>query len=514
MSDMDPLYESMKDSAEDMSKAAVEMKTMMTADEMTDVDIEGYGPKPSFYKQIMKASNRTYFTSPTDPDGTIAGLAGTEEGQWFRVAIQEASGVVIAFNNYRKVSGVAQFINSEPNTNFVTEVRDLVLQEIADRTNLIRQSGFPGVLSILDPNGYEGGRITMSSLELQKFKILYSALGPVLALLDSNGYGAQIMTPDGKLMAGMTKFFDGPGLLSIFGQNGFGTVLLDENGALCVGSNRLFEVKGFTFAVFDSNGWVIWGITEEGYTISRDGGGNAEPVPSVLEADAVGHWLFGREATSYGSRVGTKELVPQATPSFNGNYITTLPWGGALVSDIPDAGEYTVCAVVRVPAQSPETDCVVVYGTQNGYSLRDDDDTYTGNQLSLFSDRDTRRWIRSKISGYRGTSRQYPTMQPPVGEWIFVSHVVRLTGTGKRYQAIVVGDGYFQELREADMDRLILSGRNVAVGNAYCDVAAFKTKGLDIAEFIYFDHALSAEDVRNVYVNSRIRMAERSIDLN
>lgn len=52
MSDMDPLYELMKDSAEDMSEAAVEMKSMMTADATTDVTIGGYGPKPSFSKQL------------------------------------------------------------------------------------------------------------------------------------------------------------------------------------------------------------------------------------------------------------------------------------------------------------------------------------------------------------------------------------------------------------------------------------------------------------------------------
>lgn len=52
MSDMDPLYESMKDSAEDMSQAAVEMKSMMTADDNSDVTVGGYGPKPSFSKQI------------------------------------------------------------------------------------------------------------------------------------------------------------------------------------------------------------------------------------------------------------------------------------------------------------------------------------------------------------------------------------------------------------------------------------------------------------------------------
>lgn len=52
MSDMDPLYESMKGSAEDMSRAAAEMKTMMTADQNADVNVEGYGPKPSFSKQL------------------------------------------------------------------------------------------------------------------------------------------------------------------------------------------------------------------------------------------------------------------------------------------------------------------------------------------------------------------------------------------------------------------------------------------------------------------------------
>ncbi|MEH9051416.1 hypothetical protein ACL65W_25980, partial [Klebsiella pneumoniae] len=64
-----------------------------------------------------------------------------------------------------------------------------------------------------------------------------------------------------------------------------------------------------------------------------------------------------------------------------------------------------------------------------------------------------------------------------------------------------------------DTDRLILSGRNFAVGNAYCNIPMFKTKGLDIAECIYFDHALSSQEIKSVYLNSRQRMAERSINL-
>lgn len=58
MSDMDPLYELMKNSAEDMSEAAVEMKGMMTADETTDVTITGYGAKPSFSKQIKNLTQK------------------------------------------------------------------------------------------------------------------------------------------------------------------------------------------------------------------------------------------------------------------------------------------------------------------------------------------------------------------------------------------------------------------------------------------------------------------------
>lgn len=52
MSDMDPLYQLMQASAQDMSKASVEMKHMMTEDINTDVPIDGYGQMPSFAKQV------------------------------------------------------------------------------------------------------------------------------------------------------------------------------------------------------------------------------------------------------------------------------------------------------------------------------------------------------------------------------------------------------------------------------------------------------------------------------
>lgn len=76
-----------------------------------------------------------------------------------------------------------------------------------------------------------------------------------------------------------------------------------------------------------------------------------------------------------------------------------------------------------------------------------------------------------------------------------------------------VGGDNYNRLREADSNRIALSGRNIAVGNGYCDSAMFKTKQLDIAEFIYFDSALTIDQVKAVYLNSRQRMAERSLNL-
>lgn len=54
MANYNELYNQMKDAVEDLSESSVEMKGMMTADENSDVNINGYGPKPSFSKQIKR----------------------------------------------------------------------------------------------------------------------------------------------------------------------------------------------------------------------------------------------------------------------------------------------------------------------------------------------------------------------------------------------------------------------------------------------------------------------------
>lgn len=54
MADYNELYNQMEDAVQDLSASSVELKQMMTADDNTDVNIEGYGAKPSFSKQIAE----------------------------------------------------------------------------------------------------------------------------------------------------------------------------------------------------------------------------------------------------------------------------------------------------------------------------------------------------------------------------------------------------------------------------------------------------------------------------
>lgn len=100
MSDMDPLYELMKDSAEDMSEAAVEMKRMMTSDANTDVDIQGYGPKPSFSKQLDAFSDKYIAEMFGQDAGFTAGFETEAEARnntlnsRFKIAFTKDTGAV------------------------------------------------------------------------------------------------------------------------------------------------------------------------------------------------------------------------------------------------------------------------------------------------------------------------------------------------------------------------------------------------------------------------------------
>lgn len=72
------------------------------------------------------ADANTYYITPGDPNGTIAGIAGTPVGKLFRVAIQDGDGQTVIFNYYKNESGSASFINSEASKRYL----DMVVGDI------------------------------------------------------------------------------------------------------------------------------------------------------------------------------------------------------------------------------------------------------------------------------------------------------------------------------------------------------------------------------------------------
>ncbi|HIE4801208.1 TPA: SGNH/GDSL hydrolase family protein [Serratia marcescens] len=75
----------------------------------------------------------TFYTSPSDPDGTLAGIAGTPEGKVFRVAIPDIEGDTVAFNYYKKSVGLAVFVNSLPSSRSVIDINQALGIQLYDR---------------------------------------------------------------------------------------------------------------------------------------------------------------------------------------------------------------------------------------------------------------------------------------------------------------------------------------------------------------------------------------------
>ncbi|EKF63498.1 bacteriophage tail fiber assembly protein [Serratia plymuthica A30] len=91
------------------------------------------------------ADANTYYISPTDPDGTISGVAGTPDGKMFRVAIRDEEGQGVIFNYYKNEGGSAVFINAESSKRHL----DMVIEEI---NNLVGFSQLVGLDSLTGSN--------------------------------------------------------------------------------------------------------------------------------------------------------------------------------------------------------------------------------------------------------------------------------------------------------------------------------------------------------------------------
>ncbi|MEG9688615.1 spore coat protein CotH, partial [Klebsiella michiganensis] len=71
----------------------------------------------------------TFFMTQDDPDGTLAGLAGTPEGKLFRVVVPDSEGQLLAFIYYQKHNGQANRLNALASQQAITSLRQQLEQD-------------------------------------------------------------------------------------------------------------------------------------------------------------------------------------------------------------------------------------------------------------------------------------------------------------------------------------------------------------------------------------------------
>lgn len=98
------------------------------------------------------ADANTYYTTPSDPDGTIAGIAGTPPGKSFRVGLGEGKGFKYYINN----SGVALEIAGVAGANLVNALLEIISTFSTNNYGALIQDGIGNVLFEFLLNGGMG----------------------------------------------------------------------------------------------------------------------------------------------------------------------------------------------------------------------------------------------------------------------------------------------------------------------------------------------------------------------
>jgi phage tail P2-like protein len=93
----------------------------------------------------------TFFMTPDDPDGTVAGLAGTPEGKLFRVVVPDSEGQLLAFIYYQKRNGQANRLNALASQQAITSLRQQLEQDTGEALDGLTalQSGLQSLTAAL-----------------------------------------------------------------------------------------------------------------------------------------------------------------------------------------------------------------------------------------------------------------------------------------------------------------------------------------------------------------------------
>lgn len=258
MADQDypQLYQQMKDSAQAMSDAAVANKQMMTADENTDVTIPGYGPKPSYSKQILAMTQSVISNAPYSfagkvydtPAQGVTQPGGVGEGKFYNARVPGNEDVYIG--EYQNIGGVATPVLNSSGQPIIYPTDVFILKkfnQVVDMVNMLLPNN--GIFNVAGENAMEiagSNKTTAASIDKLGILNLFGGLNvldlQVLPLNPNSEYchawGSKTQTILGIGKAGWIEFFgmfrlqivEGPNIIEIVDINNKMTAGLDKDG--------------------------------------------------------------------------------------------------------------------------------------------------------------------------------------------------------------------------------------------------------------------------------------------
>lgn len=220
-------------------------------------------------------------------------------------------------------------------------------------------------------------------------------------------------------------------------------------------------------------------------------------LPAGVEADAIGHWIFGGDAESLSDLITGVQVTPPATgaqPTFGANFMT-IPdgQGRGLRTPFDEPAAVTMAMVIKA---REEGDIQILGGTFTG---ADEDGGVTlMNRIG-----ESRRYqVRERSSGVT-LSFSIPS-SIGAGDWVCI---IGSAEPGERW-----GYGGVDPVSSVISRMVSTPVRKIALGNAYY-TAGGSLAGLDVAEFVVWDRALTGAEMVDYRIRAVDRMRDRGVTL-
>lgn len=250
----------------------------------------------------------TFFMTADDPDGTVAGLAGTPEGKLFRVVVPDSEGQLLAFIYYQKHNGQANRLNALASQQAITSLRQQLEQDTGAALDGLTalQSGLQSLTAALMQLGLDEMAAQVTSMaasqksqsdQIQALMLAFQSGMRALALVEAT---RPVFTILKEMQASFEKNKLGTGqraeyMKTIFGEEASSAAAVLMNAAQ---SGKLDQLT----AAFKASD----GKTEELVKVMQDNlGGDFKEFQSAYEA--VGTDLFDQQESSL------RKLVQTAT---------------------------------------------------------------------------------------------------------------------------------------------------------------------------------------------------------